>query len=92
MPNGGTRLGRCDQCRVYGPVHLRHAEDYMYWTCFYCDACMDWIDLDEEHWVLFRIMQMVDQSMSHPLSQIIASLDIGLTIASFRVRRYDDED
>ena len=39
----------------------------------------------DEHWKLFRIMQMAVRTMAHPLSQLIAD-PAGHTIASFRAQ------
>ena len=65
---------------------MRSAEDYVYFTGWYCDDCLDWIDIDEEHWRLFRVMQMVDSRMSHPLSVILWADHVGRTIAAFTLR------
>ena len=87
MPNGYAISAPCNYCLLVTRVHLRSEHDYEYWTGWYCDDCTDWIDIDEEHWRLFHIMQMADRRMEHPLSQIIAD-SVGRIIASQRVQTW----
>ena len=86
MPNGAI-TARCHYCWLFTTVHLRSEDDYVYWIGWYCDACTDWIDINEEHLRLFSIMQMADSTMAHPLSRIIAD-SVGRIIASFRVQTW----
>ena len=71
---------------------LRRERDYDYWAGWYCDDCYDWIDINEDHWRLFHIMQMVDKTKVHPLSRLIADDSLGHIIASFGVETYGGED
>ena len=86
MPNGAI-TAHCHYCWLFTTVHFRSEDDYVYWIGWYCDACTGWIDINEEHWRLFGIMQMADSTMAHPLSRIIAD-SVGRTIASFRVQTW----
>ena len=84
MPNGSLRA-RCHYCWRLRVVHGRNQEDYAYFHGWFCDECLHWIIRNEEHWRLFRIMQMADNTMAHPLSSLIASDYLGLIIASFTI-------
>ena len=82
MPNG-VRDGYCSFCHNYTGVHPRVEEDYDFFHGQYCDPCYDWIEVDEEHWRLFRLLQMANNRLTHPLAALIEHDDIGAAIASF---------
>ena len=49
MPNGHASNGYCDYCEGWAPRHLRPASDVVRWQGWFCDACTDWIEIDEIH-------------------------------------------
>ena len=57
MPNGYSVDAYCNYCGVWAPCHRRSDEDYMYWIGLFCDACMDWIDDNDELWMRHRLLQ-----------------------------------
>ena len=83
MPNGG-HTGRCQRCKMRRRLHVRAEEDYLRFIGAYCDDCLDWIEIDDHHWILFYRMKMADSTMAHPLSLIIAH-EVGHIIAEFHV-------
>ena len=82
MPNG-VRDGYCSFCHHYARIHPRVEEDYEFFHGQYCDPCYDWIEVDEEHWRLFRLLQMANNRLTHPLAALIEHDDIGAAIACF---------
>ena len=101
MPNG-VRDGCCSFCHNYTGVHPRVEEDYDFFHGQYCDPCCDWIEVDEEHWRLFRLLQMAippirmesgtaiapSVTNTHPLVALIEHDNIGAVIASFAITLY----
>ena len=83
MPNGPISAATCNRCKLIKKVHLRSEGHYAYWTGWYCDDCLDWIEIDDAHRRQSSMLKMADSTMAHPLSLIIAD-PIGRIIASFR--------
>ena len=66
MPNGHPAFADCDWCGNVTQIWARHKEDYLYWTGQYCSDCLDWIDVDDEHWHLYYRFRLADPRVSSP--------------------------
>jgi hypothetical protein len=56
-------IGVCRGCGT-GPcvLHLRDPEDYEFWGGHWCNACSDWVEVDEERMYLNARLRTVDSS------------------------------
>ena len=82
MPNGAV-WGLCWHCQTQETVHMRNHEDYLFFCGWFCEPCLDWIDIHQEQWRLYRLFREADSTASHWLTTLLGTEPYGQQIAEF---------